>query len=184
MELLNKDKRDGYTYDVVIKQFDTTFWKQTTGTTTVSSNKLRNNAAAISSYLQHIYGDFEFALNVATKPQASASKVWGLRLPSSDSTGAAYFEISDTTARVRTIDDGGNIENTNFAWSNGVYDAVEVKWRIIWEPGRVQFMIDGAIIATHSTRIPSNALPLRIANADSDNLDAGYVAVRRAASVI
>ena len=57
MELLDKDKRDGYIYDVIIKQYDSQFWKTTTGTPAVSSNKLRFTSAAAVSYLLHQYGD-------------------------------------------------------------------------------------------------------------------------------
>lgn len=182
MELLDKDKRDGYVYDVIIKQFDTYFWKQTTGTSTVASNKLRCNAAALASYLQHKYGDFEFGLNIPTTPSSGEAKHWGLRLPSTDHVGAAYFEISGATFRVVSVDSGGTSESTTVTWTS--YENAETKYRIVWRPEAVQFYINGVIVATHTTRVPLGPLPLRIVNADSDNVDLGYVVVRQAAAII
>lgn len=183
MELLDKDKRDGYVYDVIIKQYDTSFWKTTTGTPAVSSNKLRFNAAAASSYLLHQYGDYEFAVNIPTTPSTGEAKQFGLRAPSTDTLGAAYFEIVGAVFQVVTIDDGGTAETTAVTFDDD-WDGAETKYRILWEPDRVQFMVDGVIVATHTTRVPTNALPLRIVNSDSDNTDIGYVAVRRAAAIV
>src|SRR3972149_5269962 len=112
MELIDRDKRDGYTYDVVIKQYDTTFWKPTTGTPTVASNKLRLTSAAVASYLQHAYGDYEFALNVPTTPSSGEGKHWGLRSPATDSLGAAYFEIAGAVFTAVSVDDGGTAQTT------------------------------------------------------------------------
>ena len=181
-EFLDKDKRDGYTYDVIIKQNDTTFWRATSGALTVVSNKLRFNADSAASYLQHMYGDYEFALNVPNTPSGSEARHWGLRLPGTDSIGAIYFEIVGSVFQVVSRDDGGTAETTVVTWSS--YEATETLFRIIWEPGLIQFLIDGVIVATHNVRIPSNALPLRIVNIESDNMDLGYVSVRRAASIV
>lgn len=176
------DKRDGYIYDVVIKQFDTAFWKQTSGTSSVASNKLRNNNAAIASYLLHKYGDYEFGLNVPTTPSAGEAKHWGLRSPATDNIGAIYFEISGATFRVVTIDDGGTSQTTTVTWSS--YEAAETRFRFLWDEDRVIFYINETIVATHTTRVPSNPLPLRIVNSDADNTDLGYVEIRQAAAII
>jgi len=183
MELIDKDKRDGYIYDVVIKQYDTQFWKTTTGTPAVASNKLRFTSAAAASYILHRYGDFEFAVNVPTTPSAGEAKHWGLRAPATDSIGAIYFEIVGAVFQAVTIDDGGTSETTTLTWAAG-YTAVETKFRIIWEPDIVRFMINGVIVATHVTRVPSNSLPLRIVNSDADNVDVGYVQIRQAAAIV
>lgn len=178
----NRDQQDGYTYDVVIKGFDTTFWKQTAGTSTVSSNKLRSSAASLASYIQHGFADVEFALNVPTTPSGSEAKHWGLRAPATDDGGAAYFEIAGAVFRCITKGNYGVSETTNLTWS--AYENVETKFRIVCDPDQVKFMINGVVVATHSTQIPCVALPLRIVNADADNVDLGYVMVRRAASVV
>lgn len=181
MELMDKDKRDGYIYDVVIKQNDSEFWKATTGSLSVASNKLRFTSASASSFGLHLYADVEFGLNVPTTPSAGEAKTWGLRNPSVD-IGAAYFEITGATFRVVTIDDEGTSETTTVTWSS--YEATETKFRLIWEPDKVHFLIDGTVVATHTVRVPQAPLALRITNADADNTDLGYVMVRRAAAII
>ena len=182
MELLNKDKRDGYVYDPIIKQYDTTFWKTTTGAPAMSGSVLRFTSAGVASYLQHIFADVEFSLNVPTTPSAGEAKQWGLRNPSGDNLGAAYFEITGAVFQVVTVDDGGTSQTTAVVWS--AYEAAATEYRILWDPDRVVFYVNGTIVATHTTRVPSNALSLRILNSDADNTDLSYVAIRRAASII
>lgn len=182
MELINKDKRDGYIYDVVIKQRDTNFWKDTAGTSSATGNKLRLNAASIASYIQHIFADVEIGLNIPTTPSTGEAKHWGLRSPATDTQGAAYFEIAGAVFTAVTRDSAGTAETTTLTWSS--YENAETKYRIRWEPDQVIFYINGTIVATHNTRVPQNALPLRIVNADSDNVDMGYVKVTRAASIV
>ncbi len=176
------DKRDGYIYDVVIKQLDSTFWKTTAGSPSIASNKLRVSAAAIASYLLHKFGDYEFAITVPTTPSSGEAKHWGLRSPAEDDIGGAYFEIAGAVFTAVTLDDGGNKQTTTLTWSS--YQAAETKFRIIWDADRVIFMIDGTIVATHTTRVPSNALPLRLVNVDADNTDTGYFLVRQAGAII
>lgn len=194
MELNDRDKRDGYVYDVVIKQFDTTFWKQTTGTSTVSSNKLRNSAAGLASYIQHEFGDVEFALNVPTAPTSGDARHWGLRCPASDNFGAVYFKVANTAFTCEVVDNVGNAKSTSVTWSSA-WTAAETLYRIRWEPDRVQFLIgvvtagvvSYTVVATindTSNGVPRIALPLRILNSNADNMDLGYVAVRRAAGII
>jgi hypothetical protein len=182
MELIDKDKRDGYTYDPIIKQYDTTFWKTTTGTPAISSNLLRLNASAIASYLQHIYADVQFSISVPTTPSAGEAKHWGLRNPSSDNLGAIYFEISGATFSCVSKDDSGNSETTTLTWSS--YENTQTVFRIIWEPGQIIFQINGTTVATHSSKVPNHALVLRVVNADADNTDIAYIAVRRAAAIV
>lgn len=182
MELNDRDKREGYVYDVIIKQYDTSFWKSTTGTPAVSGTKLRFTSAAAASYLQHIFADVEFALNVPTTPSGGEAKLWGLLDPSSNRLGGAYFEIAGAVFKAVTYDYGGTVQSTTLTWSS--YEAVETFFRIKWEADQVRFLINDVVVATHNTRVPSQALALRIINGDADNTDLGYVAVLRAAAVI
>ena len=179
-----KDLRDGYTYDPVIKQYDTVFWKTTTGSApAMSSTKLRFTSNAAASFILHKFGDFEFALNIPTTPSVGEAKHWGLRLPSGDSQGAIYFEISGATFQCVSIDDGGTSQTTTLTWS-AAYTATETEFRFIWDEDRVVFMINGTIVATHTTRVPSNALSLRVVNGDADNVDMGYIAIRQAGAIV
>jgi hypothetical protein len=182
MEYSERDERDGLVYDPVIKQYDTAFWKTTTGVPAMSSNVLRFTSAAAASYIQFIFSDVEFALNVPTTPSAGEAKVWGLRKPSSDKLGAAYFEITGATFQAVTYDDGGTAQTTAITWSS--YENTVTYYRIVWEPDGVRFLVNGSTVAFHTTRVPQQALPLRIVNGDADNTDLTYLAVRRSASVI
>lgn len=183
MELLDKDKRDGYVYDPVIKQYDTAFWRTTTGTPAMSSTVLRFTSAGVSSYLLHLFADVEFSLNVPTTPSAGEAKQWGFRNPSGDNLGAAYFEITGATFRVVTVDDGGTSQTTAVTWTAG-WEGAATEYRMLWDADRVIFYVNGTIVATHTARVPSNALSLRILNSDADNTDLSYLAVRRAAAII
>ena len=181
MEQNDKDKRDGLIYDVIIKGYDLGFFKATTGTPTVSSNKLRLTSASVSTYLLFKYGDYEFGLNVPTTPSAGEAKTWGLRAPGTDTLGAAYFEITGATFRAVTKD-RSTTKTTTLTWS--AYENAETLFRIVWEPDRIQFLIAGVVVATHGVNLPEGPLPIRITNGDADNTDLGYIAVRQAASIV
>jgi hypothetical protein len=194
LELLRKDFRDGYIYDGVIKQFDTAFWKQTAGTTTMSTNKLLYNAAATASYIQHEFADVEFALTVPAVPTSGDLRHWGLRAPASLNFGATYFDVAGTVFSCKVVDNVGNAYSKTVVWS-AAWTAVETLFRIVWEPDRIQFLagvVTGGVVAytvlatfdTLSNQIPLIALPLRISNGNSDNLLCAYVAVRRAAGIV
>jgi len=189
MELISRDKRDGYVYDPIIKQYDTTFWKSTTGTPAMSSNVLRFTSAAASSFLQHIFADVEFNLTVPAVPTSGDVRTWGLRNPSSDSLGAVYFKIAGTAFTAEVVDSNGNTKSVTLTWSAG-YTATATSYRFRWENDMIIFYINGVVVATIGTfempknAIPENALALRIVNGNADNLDLNYLAVRRAASII
>lgn len=179
-----ENRQDGYTYDVIIKGYDTSYIKATTGTPTVSSNKLRLNATSIATYILHRFADLEIGLNVPTTPSSGEAKTWGFRTPATDQGGAAYFEITGATFRAVTKGDDGTSKTTTLTWS--AYEGVETKFRIKWTASQVIFMINGAVVATHSADAtnPTATLPIRVTNADSDNCDIGYFLVREAAAIV
>lgn len=182
MEQIDRDKRDGYRYDPVVKQYDSSFWKTTTGVPSMSGNVVRFTSAAAASYIQHVYADIEFALNVPTTPSGGEAKHWGFRSPSSDQGGAAYFKIAGSAFTAETVDDAGNAQSTALTWS--AYEATVTYFRIIWDADGVRFLINGVAVAYHATRVPQQALPIRIVNVDADNTDLTYVMVRRAAAIV
>lgn len=186
MWLNERDRRDGVIYDCTIKQFDIGFWNQVSGTSTMSSNKLRNNNATIASYLLMEFADLEIALNVPVVPTSGQAKKWGVYAPSPSKWNAAYFEITGTTFRAVCIGDNGDVSTSAIAWSSGVWDAHEIRYRIICENSRVQFLIEGVVVATFTDGkyLPTSPAPLYITNGNSDNLDLGYVGVRRAAGMV
>jgi len=183
-EIFDFEKRDGYIYDPAIKAYDTSFWKSITGTPSISSNKIRYNAAKSASFGQHLYADIEFVVNVPVKPTAGDDRQWGLKAPATNNFGAAYFDITGTAFTANTYDQNGVIETTILTWTDADFSAHAIAFRIRWELDEVRFYVDGDLVATHTTRVPFGALPILINNGNSDNMDVSYIAVRRAAGII
>ena len=190
MELLNRDKRDGYIYDPIIKGVDSNYWSQIAGTITVASNKLRFNAATGASFLLHEFVDqLDFIVNVPVKPTSGDSRRFGLYSPAGSSQqGAIYFDITDTAFTVVVIDSFGQSQTLTLTWDDTNWTAKDILFRIKWEPDIVQFWVDGSILGTFSTTssasIPFVGLPIYIKNGNADNMDITYVAVRRAAGIV
>lgn len=180
---LNQDKRDGYVYDPIIKQYDTSFWKSTTGTPAMATDVIRYNADASASFGEHIFADVEFNLTVPVAPTAGQARFWGLRFPVGTGFGAVYFEVTGTTFRAVSIGQGGTSETTNITWVTG-WTAAAKSYRIRWENDEVRFYVDGTLYVTHVAQVPQTALPLMISNGTADNLDLNYVAIRRSAAII
>lgn len=181
----DQDHRDGYVYDVAVKGRDTSFWKDTSGTSTVATDKLRLNATAISSYIQHIFADAQMGINIPNTPSGSEARKWGFVNLAAETLGAAYFEIAGSVFKCVTKDALGNTKSTTVTWN--AWEAVETTWRIRWEADQVTFYANGVVLATHSapaSAVPQLPMALRVSNADSDNVDIGYVAIRRAASIV
>lgn len=186
-EVLHQDKRDGYMYDPVVKQFDTTFWKQLSGTTTVSANKLRFNAASTASYLQHIFADIEFQVNVPANPTSGDSRQWGLKNPSEATRGYIYFDITNTTFSLKYCDDFGNTGSYALTWSNASYTGNAINFRIRWEIDHINVYVNNSLVTTipqSTVQSPSGPLMAYINNGNADNMDITYMLVKRAASII
>lgn len=181
---LNQDKRDGYVYDPQIKQYDTSFWKSITGIPAMSGNVIRYISAASASFGQHLFADVEFSVNVAVAPTAGHARFWGLRFPVGTGFGAIYFEVTGTTFRAVSIDQGGTAENTSITWIPGTWTGADIVYRIRWENDEVRFYVNGTLYATHVTRVPQTPLPLMISNGVADNMDISSIRVRRAAAII
>jgi len=188
MQLLDRDKRDGYIYDPALKGLDTSFWKTISGTPAITgsgaSSKIRLNAAEMATFLQHEYADIDFLVNVPVKPTAGDSRHWGFRIIGSTNPGAAYFDITGAVFTAKSVDSYGNAQTTTLTWSDPLYTATETNFRINWDKDTIFFYINGSIVATHVTNIPYTALPIDIKNGNSDNMDIGIVNVRKAAGII
>jgi hypothetical protein len=180
------DHRDGFIYDPIIKGFDTLFWATLAGTPAMSSNVLRLTSASIASYTEYFLADIQFRLNIAVAPTAGQNKVFGLYSPVTTALGSAYFKINGAVFTAESTDDVGNTKSTTLTWSS--YEGVETVFRIRWEEDAIKFYIGGAVVATHSVVVPSYgsslALPIRVTNANADNMDIAYIAVRQTGSIV
>jgi len=173
--------RDAVIYDVKVRGYDTSFWKTISGAPSVESNKLRINAAEISSYYQFLFGIFNFAVNIPTTPSAGEAKKIGLINPSSPTLGSMYFEIAGEVFKAVSYDDDGNAETTTLTWSG---EGSEQIFSIQWERNFIIFSLDGAVVATHKTRVGKIIQMLNLTNEDADNVDVGYVLVKETAKMI
>lgn len=197
MELLNRDKRDGYVYDVAIKGLDANFWANVTGTPTVSSGKIRLNAAKMASYMLHEFADVEFLLTIPAAPTAGDVRQFGLKASSATTMGACYFDIAGTVFTAKVFDNQGNSKSVTITW-NAAWTNAATLFRIVWEADRIQFWtgIVTAGIAAYTLNatiaspqdlgsVPYDiALPVLINNANADNMDLTYLAVRNAAGIV
>ena len=178
------DLRDGYTYDPIIKGADTTYWAVITGVLSVVSNKLRFNADRHASFLQHLYGDYIFRVNIPANLVASDNRIVGLRLPAAPTVGSIYFEWdSDAVFSAKSYDNFGNQKKTTIAWDSD-WSGSEIDYRIRWEKDRIQFHVNGIIKATHDANIGTTPLPIDISNVNADNMDVGAIEVRQAQAII
>jgi len=183
-----QDKRDGYTYDARIKRGDTTFWAETKGTIATDSTGdvvvVRVSSARLHSFLQHIYGDFEFALSVPADPGASTNQAWGLRNSKDTSVSCAYFQIdTDGNFKAVSADDFGNTQETALTWDTDWTGAI-ARYRIIWEEDQVKFLINDTVVATHTERVGTKPQALEITNNVTSNLDMHFVRVARAGAIV
>src|SRR6185437_3121401 len=176
MELINRDKRDSLIYDPQIKGLDAAFWSQLTGTTTVSGGKLRYNNASSASFILFAFAEIvNFTVNVPAQPTSGDSRRWGLFAPATTKLGALYFDITGAVFTVHVVDSAGNDQSKTITWNNAAWSGNDIVFGIAWEPDRVQFWINGAIVATFAivsqNTIPYNGLPLYIKNGNGDNMD-------------
>lgn len=174
--------RTGFSYSVLQRGLDASFWKTLTATVSVASNKIRvTSGGEIASYTQFKYGVFRFALNVPTTPSAGEAKKWGLLLPGAPTVGSAYFEITGATFRAVSYDEDGTAQTTTLTWGG---EAAEQVFEIEWEKEYVIFKRAGTAVATHMTRVGNVPLALYLINSDADNTDLGYITIKETAQYV
>lgn len=194
--IYRRDNRDGYDFDARIKRGDTTFWSEHSGSIAVdtsdSTTAIRVSSARLHSYLQHIYGDYEFTVNIPANPGVATIQTWGLRNPTGDTTlgdsgivgGGIYFSIdTDSVFKVVSHDDFGNQEVTAVTWDTD-WGGQQTKFTIRWEDDIVNFLVNDTVIATHSERVPTKPQSLELRNGTASNMDVASVRVARAGAII
>lgn len=182
-----RDHRDGFIYDPIIKGFDSVFFATLAGSPALSGSVIRLTSASVASFTQYGFADVEFNLNIAVAPVGGQSKVWGLYSPVTTTLGAAYFKVSGSAFTAETTDNVGNTKSTTLTWAAG-YTGTNTVFRIRWEQDAIKFYINGTVVASHDLVVPSYgssmALPIRITNTNADNMDIVYLAVRQTGSIV
>ena len=194
-----RDERDGYVYDASIKGGDTTFWAEVIGAiatdTTGMNRTVRVSSARLHSFLQHLYGEYEFGVRIPAVPGATTRQTWGLRNPKNDTgdsgvtdTGAIgggiFFSIdTNSVFSVISHDDFGNRQTTVVTWDTD-WDGQVAAYQIRWEEDHIKFLVNDSVIATHTTRVPKNSQPLELRNGTASNMDVAHVRVARAGAIV
>ena len=173
--------REGFIYDMIMRGYDTSFWKTIIGTPVMASNKLRLNAETCASYSQTIKGNIDIPVNVPTAPSAGESKKWGFLNPGDPTKGSIYFEIIGEVFRTVSYDNEGNEEITVLTFADA---SVEKIYGIEWGDDYIRFLKEGTVVATHSTRVGSLSQAIYLHNADSDNTDFGSIKIKSAGKII
>jgi len=76
--------------------------------------------------------------------------------------GSAFFECKEGTYNTVTYDDAGNQELN----AHGAEDwTSDTTFKIVWDASKVEFYTDGGLLATHSTRVPTEPAHFGIENA-------------------
>ena len=154
----------------------------------MSGNVLRFTSAKAGSYIQHIFADIEFLLNVPVKPTAGDVRQWGLVNPSSNNLGALYFDITGTAFTFKVVDNHGNTFSKTLTWTDATYSGVAIRFRIRWEQDQIVIFINEVKVATINgtidISIPTNAYGILVNNGNADNMDLSYIGVRSAASIV
>jgi len=171
--------RSGFSYSIIQRALDSSFWKTIANTASIVSNKIRlASGGSIASYVQCKYGIFQFLVNVPTTPSAGEAKKWGLLLPDKPAVGSAYFEIAGSVFKAVSYGDDGVAQTTVLTWAG---EGVEHAYEIEWEEDYVIFKYEGAVVATHQSKVGNMPLPIYLINSDADNTDFGAITVKETA---
>lgn len=184
----DRDKRDSLIYDPVSKGFDASFFATLSGTPAASGGKLQFNNASVASFMLFEFVNLaNFTLTVPAVPTSGDARRWGFYSPATTAIGALYFDITGTAFTVNVVDSSGNLTSKAITWS-GAWTNTQIVYGIAWEADRVQFWVNGAIVATFAiisgNVIPFTALPLYIKNGNADNLTVAYLDLRRIAGTV
>lgn len=159
-------------YDPQRQGYDTTLWKTIAGTPSISSNKLRLNAATIIHYGDILRGEFVFNVTIPAVPTSGDSRQIGLAQLNKGS--YAYFDVTGAvfSAKVST---GTSSTSTAITWQ-AAWTNVATKYTIRWEGGLIKFFVGGALQATMSntgttTYLTGDPMSLYVSNSNSDNMD-------------
>ena len=175
--------REGFIYDILMRAYDTSFWKTITGVPSIASNKIRLNADTCASYYQIIKGEVDIPVNVPTTPSSGEAKKWGLLNPGDPTKGSMYFEIVGAVLNAVSYDNGGTVQTTAIT-TDFPGAAAEYIYTIEWGDDYVNFLISGVVVATHTTRVGSIPQAVYLHNADADNTDFGSIKVKSAGKII
>lgn len=168
-----------FLYDPSLFGFESAYFQTNSGTPAVSGNKIRLNAATVTSYPEYVYGDIEMLLTIPAAPTAGDSRIFGFKAAALSSSNYAYFNISGTTLTAVSRGLWGSSEETTTITWNSAWTAAATRFEIRIETQGTRFLIDGVEKAFHATSAPKDAaLPLYFSNVNSDNADISWFIIK------
>lgn len=159
-------------YDPQRQGYDTDLWKSITSAPTISSNKLRFNAATAIQYADCTKGIFEFKMTVPAAPTTGDVRQFGLM--SLNRSMYAVFDITDDVFSVKTKDALGSTKSTTITWDSTWTNAA-ISFTIQWIGFDVVFKVNNRRMARHEEKTPTGPVSAYIKNGNSDNMDMTYL---------
>ena len=140
---------------------DTSKWSTVIGDVSVSDSwvYVRDLGAQSASVMM---ADSTFLYHIAFRIKAkilylNGDVSFGLRLPSPPYDGFLYYYLTDTLYAY-TYDEGSRLRSEVTPLDTNVHI-----WEASWISGKVKFWIDGTLKATHTSYVPDENIPPRIA---------------------
>ena len=154
---VSESKYGHWFYDPYIYGLDDDIFKKISGRLQVGDGKIRiyadigGTAGKVSTSKMIMMGDTTFKLTVPTAPTAGDSRVVGFYSQAYGNRNAAYFFISGTSLFTRTYSaTSATAESTTIPWDTD-WTNTSTEFTIRWRIDRVDFLIGGRKVSTHTT---------------------------------
>lgn len=166
-----------FLYDAQIHGYDTSIIKALAGTPAISSNKLRLNAAEITTYSFFRNASVQFAMTIPTAPTSGDVREFGFNNPSAGNNARVEFVISGTTVTAVAYDATGTlIASVPITW-NSAWTNTETRYRISLTERMAVFAVNDTIVATIEGAMPKVPMFVHLEQDNADNLDLAQIAV-------
>ena len=166
-----------YFFDPKISGLDTTLLKEVVATVSAitAGISVKNAAAAdaiLSTKKAFLGGDLRILATVPVKPTAGDARVIGFMSPTQGRKNALMFETVGTSFFARSYDKNGNKEETEITWLDTTWTAAVTEFSFrVHSPNRVEFLVNGNVLASHQQYVPEMApRPLYVQNHLNDDL--------------
>jgi len=179
------NQNTSFVYDPAVVGYETSFIKAISGTPTVSSSKLRLNAAEIATYDFFKFADVLFVMTVPAAPTSGDVRAWGLKVPALGNNARVEFDITGAVFSCKVYDDFGTaIGSTTVVW-DATWTAAVVRYRIRFTQDGIKFYVDLNSLTTltcvarfaisgnasQPVTLPTIPQVVHIINSNADNLD-------------
>lgn len=183
---MSDPKLTNFVYAPTLVGFDNRFWRSTSGTPTVTGNRIRLNADAAYSYPQFRYGIFEFGVIIPTAPTAGDDRKWGFQLPEMVGRGSILFQIGGATFTATSYNNDGTVSDSQTIVWDAAWTNTETKFTLVWYANGCRCSINDtdAIMLKVPKQVGDMPMALYLDNQNADNMEFTYIMVKECESVI